>query len=91
MEVLEHYSKGERGDGKVYLNDGGERVKMTKVDEHTVSMKGVSGSSTIPQDPTSSLLMNGDEFHMRNAHQSSRHGIGCRRREEEVGKESEGS
>ena len=30
VEVLVHYSKGERGDGKVYLNDDGERVKIDK-------------------------------------------------------------
>ena len=30
VEVLEHYSKGEGGDGKVYLSDDGERVKVDK-------------------------------------------------------------
>ena len=30
VEVLEHHSEGERGDGKIYLNDDGERVKIDK-------------------------------------------------------------
>ena len=30
VEVLEHYSEGERGDGKIYLNDDGEKVKIDK-------------------------------------------------------------
>ena len=30
VEVLEHYSEGARGDGRVYLNDDGERVKIDK-------------------------------------------------------------
>ena len=73
VEVLEHYSEGERGDGKIYLNDDGERVKrLTEVDEHTVLMTEVSESSTILQDPTSSLLMKGDEFHMGNVKRSSK-------------------
>ena len=29
-EVLEHYSGGKSGDGKIYLNDDGEGVKIDK-------------------------------------------------------------
>ena len=38
VEVLEHYSEGKSGDGKVYLNDDGERVRLTRVDETIESM-----------------------------------------------------
>ena len=30
IEVLEHYTEGKSGDGKIYLNDDGERVKIDK-------------------------------------------------------------
>ena len=63
VEVLEHYSEGKSGDGKVYLNDDVEKVKIDKGGRnYRVDDRGFR-NSTILHDPTNS--MNGGRYHMR--------------------------